>query len=144
MSVTSPPPPRTSKPRWPRSIVASMFMKLDRATGVIPLGIGMGLLVILMNFIDNVWMAAPFLILLGAIGLGSTAAVQAAAPAPVQPAFKLGTFENQGKTFVGVVLRDSVGIARPKPVQNALQQAAGLSHHDPLLLDEGREDVLEG
>jgi MFS transporter, LPLT family, lysophospholipid transporter len=50
------------------AIVASMFMKLDRATSVIPLGIGMGLLVILMNFIDNVWMAAPFLILLGGIG----------------------------------------------------------------------------
>ena len=50
------------------AIAASMFMKLDRATGVIPLGIGMGLLVILMNFIDNVWLAAPFLILLGGIG----------------------------------------------------------------------------
>jgi LPLT family lysophospholipid transporter-like MFS transporter len=50
------------------AIVASVFMKLDRATGVIPLGIGMGLLVIGMNFIDNVWVAAPFLILLGAIG----------------------------------------------------------------------------
>ncbi len=50
------------------AIIASMFMKLDRATSVIPLGIGMGLLVILMNFIDNVWMAAPFLIILGAIG----------------------------------------------------------------------------
>jgi MFS transporter, LPLT family, lysophospholipid transporter len=50
------------------AVVASMFMKLDRATSVIPLGIGMGLLVILMNFIDNVWLAAPFLILLGAIG----------------------------------------------------------------------------
>jgi MFS family permease len=50
------------------AIVASMWMKLDRATGVIPLGIGMGLLVILMNFIGNVWVAAPFLILLGAIG----------------------------------------------------------------------------
>ena len=50
------------------AVVASMFMKLDRATSVIPLGIGMGLLVILMNFIDNVWMAAPFLILLGGIG----------------------------------------------------------------------------
>jgi MFS transporter, LPLT family, lysophospholipid transporter len=50
------------------AIIASMFMKLDRATSVIPLGIGMGLLVILMNFIDNVWLAAPFLILLGAIG----------------------------------------------------------------------------
>lgn len=50
------------------AIVASMFMKLDRATGVIPLGIAMGLLVIGMNFITNVWVAAPFLILLGAIG----------------------------------------------------------------------------
>jgi MFS family permease len=50
------------------AIVASMFMKLDRATSVIPLGIGMGLLVILMNFITNAWAAAPFLILLGAIG----------------------------------------------------------------------------
>jgi MFS transporter, LPLT family, lysophospholipid transporter len=50
------------------AIIASMYMKLDRAVGVIPLGIGMGLLVILMNFIDNVWVAAPFLILLGAIG----------------------------------------------------------------------------
>jgi hypothetical protein len=44
------------------------MMKLDRATSVIPLGIGMGLLVILLNFIDNVWVAAPFLIMLGAIG----------------------------------------------------------------------------
>jgi MFS family permease len=50
------------------AIVASMTMKLDRATGVIPLGIGMGLLVILMIFIGNVWVAAPFLIALGAIG----------------------------------------------------------------------------
>jgi LPLT family lysophospholipid transporter-like MFS transporter len=50
------------------AIVASVWMKLDRATNVIPLGIGMGLLVIGMNFIGNVWVAAPFLILLGAIG----------------------------------------------------------------------------
>ncbi len=28
----------------------------------------MGLLVILMNFIDNVWLAAPFLVALGALG----------------------------------------------------------------------------
>jgi MFS transporter, LPLT family, lysophospholipid transporter len=33
-----------------------------------PLGIVMGVLMILMNFIGNVWVAAPFLILLGAIG----------------------------------------------------------------------------
>jgi MFS transporter, LPLT family, lysophospholipid transporter len=50
------------------AIVASVAMKLDRATNVIPLGIGMGLLVIGMNFIGNVWVAAPFLILLGGIG----------------------------------------------------------------------------
>ena len=50
------------------AIVASVAMKLDRATSVIPLGILMGVLVIGMNFISNVWVAAPFLILLGAIG----------------------------------------------------------------------------
>ena len=50
------------------AILASVAMKLDRATNVITLGIGMGLLVILMNFIHNAWVAAPFLIMLGAIG----------------------------------------------------------------------------
>ena len=50
------------------AVVASMRMRLDQATSVIPMGIGMGLLVILMNFIDNVWVAAPFLILLGGLG----------------------------------------------------------------------------
>lgn len=50
------------------AIVASMRMKLDRATSVMPLGILMGLLVIAMNFITNVWVAAPFLILMGALG----------------------------------------------------------------------------
>jgi MFS family permease len=50
------------------AVVASVAMKLDRATGVIALGICMGLLVIGMNFITNVWVAAPFLVILGAIG----------------------------------------------------------------------------
>jgi len=50
------------------AVVASVAMKLDRATGVIPLGIGMGLLVIAMNAISNVWVAAPFLMAMGAIG----------------------------------------------------------------------------
>ena len=50
------------------AVVASVMMKLDKATSVIPLGIGMGLLVILMVVIDNVWVAAPFLTLLGALG----------------------------------------------------------------------------
>ena len=50
------------------AVVASMRMKLHQATLVMPLGIGMGILVMGMNLIDNVWVAAPFLILLGALG----------------------------------------------------------------------------
>ena len=50
------------------AVVASAKMKLDQATSVIPLGIAMGLLVLLLNFITNVWLAAPFLIFLGALG----------------------------------------------------------------------------
>jgi MFS family permease len=50
------------------AVVASMFMRLERATSVIPLGIAMGVLVITMNFISNVWVAAPFLIMLGGLG----------------------------------------------------------------------------
>ncbi len=50
------------------AVVASVRMKLDQATSVIPLGIAMGLLVLLLNFITNVWLAAPFLIFLGALG----------------------------------------------------------------------------
>ncbi len=42
--------------------------RLDHATRVIPLGIAMGVLVIGMNFISNVWVAAPFLIVLGGLG----------------------------------------------------------------------------
>jgi LPLT family lysophospholipid transporter-like MFS transporter len=50
------------------AVAASMRMRLDQATGVIPLGIAMGVLVIAMNFITKVGIAAPFLIVLGAIG----------------------------------------------------------------------------
>ena len=50
------------------AVIASMRMRLDQATSVIPMGIGMGLLILAMNFIDNVWVAAPFLILLGGLG----------------------------------------------------------------------------
>ena len=50
------------------AVLASARMRLDHATGVIPLGIAMGLLVIGMVFITNVWVAVPFLILLGACG----------------------------------------------------------------------------
>lgn len=50
------------------AVAASMRMRLEYATRVIPMGIAMGLLVIVMNFIDNVWVAIPFLILLGGLG----------------------------------------------------------------------------
>ena len=50
------------------AVVASMKMRLDHAPSVMPLGIAMGILVIVLNFISNVWIAAPFLIMLGAIG----------------------------------------------------------------------------
>ena len=50
------------------AVIASMRMKLHHATSVMPLGIGMGVVVLGMNFIDNVWVAAPFLIMLGGLG----------------------------------------------------------------------------
>lgn len=50
------------------AVLASLRMRLDMATSVMPLGIAMGMLVVLMNFISNVWLAAPFLIVMGALG----------------------------------------------------------------------------
>lgn len=50
------------------AVIASMRMRLDQAPKVIPLGISMGLLVLGLNFIHNLWLAVPFLILLGALG----------------------------------------------------------------------------
>jgi MFS family permease len=50
------------------AVVASMRMRLEDGPRVITLGIVMGLLIIGLIFITNVWVAAPFLILLGALG----------------------------------------------------------------------------
>ena len=50
------------------AVVASMRMRLEDGPRVMPMGIGMGAAVIALVFIDNVWVAAPFLILLGALG----------------------------------------------------------------------------
>ncbi len=50
------------------AVVASLRMRLEDGPRVITLGIGMGILIILLIFITNVWVAAPFLILLGALG----------------------------------------------------------------------------
>ena len=50
------------------AVVASVYMRLDLATRVMPLGIAMGVLVIMMNFISDLWVAVPFLIVLGGLG----------------------------------------------------------------------------
>ncbi|HEY2979147.1 MAG TPA: lysophospholipid transporter LplT [Burkholderiaceae bacterium] len=50
------------------AVLASWLMRLELATRVIPLGVAMGVLVIGLNIIREPWVAAPFLVLLGAIG----------------------------------------------------------------------------
>jgi len=50
------------------AVWASLRMRLDHATSVMPLGILMGVLVVGMNFIDQLWLAVPFLIVLGGLG----------------------------------------------------------------------------
>jgi len=50
------------------AILASWLMRLELATRVIPLGVAMGVLIIGLNVIREPWVAAPFFILLGAIG----------------------------------------------------------------------------
>jgi MFS family permease len=49
------------------AVTASMLMKLDKAVTVLPLGIGVGILMIGLNVLTNVWLAAPFLIIMGAL-----------------------------------------------------------------------------
>jgi len=50
------------------AVLASVYMRLDKATRVLPLGIAMGLVVILMNAIGSVWLAVPLLMVLGGLG----------------------------------------------------------------------------
>ncbi len=49
------------------AVVASTRMKLEHAVKVIPLGIVVGVLMIGLVVMTNVWVAAPFLVLLGAL-----------------------------------------------------------------------------
>ncbi|MEX2241944.1 MAG: lysophospholipid transporter LplT [Burkholderiales bacterium] len=49
------------------AVVASLRVSLDRAVGVIPLGIGMGLVIIVMNFVGSVGVAVPLLVAMGAM-----------------------------------------------------------------------------
>ncbi len=49
------------------AVLASTFMRLDKATSVLPMGIVVGFLMIGLNVITNVWVAAPFLVVLGTL-----------------------------------------------------------------------------
>ena len=49
------------------AIVAARFITLRKSVRVIPLGIAMGVIVLLMNFVQTLWLAIPLLILIGAL-----------------------------------------------------------------------------
>jgi MFS transporter, LPLT family, lysophospholipid transporter len=49
------------------AVIASMTTRLDRATNVIPLAIVVGVLMIGLNVIKDLWVAAPFLVLPGGL-----------------------------------------------------------------------------
>ena len=49
------------------ALLASVVMKLDRAVRVIPLGIIVGILMIGLDLVTTLWVAVPFLIVLGAL-----------------------------------------------------------------------------
>ncbi|MDE2082571.1 MAG: lysophospholipid transporter LplT [Burkholderiales bacterium] len=49
------------------AVAASLVTRLDRAVEVIPLGVVVGVLIVGLNLITKVWIAAPFLVLLGAL-----------------------------------------------------------------------------
>ena len=50
------------------AIVASVIMKLDKATWVMPIGIAMGVLLALMAWVHTTWLALPMLLALGLLG----------------------------------------------------------------------------
>jgi MFS family permease len=47
------------------AVLASVLVALDRSVRVIPLGITMGLFVIVMNFVSQVWLAISLMVLIG-------------------------------------------------------------------------------
>jgi len=49
------------------AVLASMWIALDRSVRVIPLGVAMGVVVILMNFVTHVWLAVALMVLIGAL-----------------------------------------------------------------------------
>ncbi|MBL8429701.1 MAG: lysophospholipid transporter LplT [Dechloromonas sp.] len=49
------------------AIAAAKFITLRKSVQVIPLGIAMGLIVLAMNFVHEIWLAVPLLILIGGL-----------------------------------------------------------------------------
>ena len=49
------------------AVAAAKFVSLRRAVDVLPAGIAMGLLVILMNFVRDLWVAIPLMVALGGL-----------------------------------------------------------------------------
>ena len=49
------------------AVSAARFVKLKKALSVMPLGVAMGLIVMLMTVVDNVWLAYPLLIIIGGL-----------------------------------------------------------------------------
>ena len=49
------------------AVAAAKFITLRKSVRVIPLGIAMGLIVLIMNFVHHVWLAIPLLIFIGAL-----------------------------------------------------------------------------
>ncbi len=49
------------------AIIAAKFISLRKSVRVIPLGIAMGLIVLVMNFVRDMWLAVPLLILIGGL-----------------------------------------------------------------------------
>ncbi len=49
------------------AIIAARFITLRKSVRVIPLGIAMGVIVLIMNFVQHMWLAVPLLILIGGL-----------------------------------------------------------------------------
>ena len=49
------------------AVLASLWVALDRSVKVIPLGVAMGVVVIVMNFVSQVWLAIILMVLIGAL-----------------------------------------------------------------------------
>ena len=49
------------------AIIAAKYITLRKSVRVIPLGIAMGLIVLVMNFVHSLWLAVPLLIIIGGL-----------------------------------------------------------------------------